>query len=250
MKEVGRGTIKWIAMGTMLIDHTRYLIPKSSGPVIALRSALNCVGRLSFPLLAYILADGFLRTNSKEKYFLRLLIFALISEVPFDMLKVERYFSFAQQSVMFTLLFAFAAMWTVDLLRNAAWFEKRRVFRYFCEFAACAIVIAAGYFVHTDYGAFGVAMVLFNFYGMLFYKNKPEYARFRTDLVAFAGSICLLLVFAEEELLALLGIVPLWFFKGKDGAKIPKAVGYGFYPIHLLVIVLLRILIYKQPIQY
>ncbi|MBR3039406.1 MAG: hypothetical protein IKI20_01935 [Lachnospiraceae bacterium] len=250
MKEVGRSTIKWVAIVTMLIDHIRFtLIPTSPQWAGILNTAFSCIGRIAFPLFAYLLADGFLRTRSRQNYFLRLLIFAFVSEVPYDMMRDGKYLSFSHQNVIFTLLISFAAMWVVSLFREMEFFKERKNLRFFCEAAVCILAIVAAHYSHSDYGYIGVMTVLICFYGMLIAKDNPAIAVFRPDLIAFAGGVCMLTALDETEIVALTGGFLIWAYHGKTGVKVPKVVSYGFYPLHMLLLVMLRIWIYHMPIK-
>ena len=71
-------TLKYIAMATMLVDHMGYVL----FPWILW---LRCVGRIAFPIFAFQIAEGCIRTHDRRRYALRLLLFAVLTEVPFDL---------------------------------------------------------------------------------------------------------------------------------------------------------------------
>lgn len=166
-------TIKIIAVAAMLIDHTaavilaRCIIAGNRGYAImdagsgafgwmadrallyAVYRSMRLIGRLGFPIFCFLLVEGFGRTRNVKKYALRLGIFALISEVPFDLALSGRAFNPGYQNVYFTLLVGLGCLWTMELL--AKW-EKGKEKK---KWAGCAgmlftgtgILSPAGYFM-------------------------------------------------------------------------------------------------------
>lgn len=121
--------LKWIAMGTMLIDHIGACLIESgllnlsdpdsvafiSGSELGYRlylldNFLRLVGRIAFPLFCFLLVEGFLHTKNFKRYFLRLGLFALISEIPFDFAMFGTAFDPSYQNVFWTLLFGLAVL--------------------------------------------------------------------------------------------------------------------------------------------
>ena len=85
-------TLKIIAMASMLIDHvaailmTRmYITGGLSYELYNVILILRLVGRIAFPIYCFLLVEGFTRTKDVRKYLLRMLAFALITEIPFDL---------------------------------------------------------------------------------------------------------------------------------------------------------------------
>ena len=141
-------TIKLIAVAAMLIDHTaavilaRRIIANNRGLAImdagsgafgwmadrallyAVYRIMRLIGRLGFPIFCFLLAEGFVRTRNVKKYALRLGIFALISEIPFDLALTGRAYNPGYQNVYFTLLLGLCCIWTINLLAQGM--EKLR----------------------------------------------------------------------------------------------------------------------------
>lgn len=141
-------TIKLIAVAAMLIDHTaaavlaRRIIANNRGLAImdagsgafgwmadrallyAVYRIMRLIGRLGFPIFCFLLVEGFARTGNVKKYALRLGIFALISEIPFDLALSGRVSNPGYQNVYFTLLAGLCCLWTIKLLSR--WMEKLR----------------------------------------------------------------------------------------------------------------------------
>ena len=125
--------IKVIAIISMFIDHCgavflerkmiyyyRNVPNYESDPTFKLISnvddVMRCIGRLAFPLFIFLLVQGFIHTRNRLKYAIRLALFALISEVPFDMAFKNTYFTMSYQNVFFTLFFGFLFLCTADFI--------------------------------------------------------------------------------------------------------------------------------------
>ena len=121
--------LKWLAIVTMLIDHIGACLIE--GGILNLRDpanavlinvsetsrhwymidlALRLVGRISFPLFCFLLVEGFIHTRNIRRYLLRIGIFAILAEVPFDLAVGGRVFEPAYQNVMWTLLLSLCAL--------------------------------------------------------------------------------------------------------------------------------------------
>lgn len=126
-KGVDGFTLKLIAIITMFIDHTgavlveRYLATLSTtdpgyGGFNALDLLLRSIGRIAFPIFIFCLVQGFCHTRNKLKYFIRLVLFALIAEIPFNLAFAGSLTNFNYQNVFFTLLLGFLFMWFEDFI--------------------------------------------------------------------------------------------------------------------------------------
>ena len=245
MKEVTRSTIKWIAMITMFIDHLRWTVVLGSGTYMnVFRQVLFGIGRLAFPLFGFLLVDGFYRTRSREKFFIRLFIMACLSEVPYDMMRFHHMLTFEKQNVMWTLLFAFGAMWLIEGIRDK--FKEKKRFCYLLQALVSVTALAFGYLAHTDYGYIGVATVLMIYFCKKAEPMFPVGFPIRADMMGYIAAVMLLLASNEWEITALPGIFLIWNYHGKPGIKIPKVVGYGFYPVHMLLLLTIGGLIYPK----
>lgn len=103
-------TLKLIAIITMFIDHFGYAI-------MGQFSFFNLFGRLAFPIFAFQISEGFIHTKSVKKYFFRLIIFALISQIPFSLFTY--YIVHANPytlNVFFTLIFGLTSIYLYDLI--------------------------------------------------------------------------------------------------------------------------------------
>ena len=215
--------IKILAVVLMLIDHIAHLFGIGSDLVLltvgsselTLYEALRYMGRLAFPLFAFLLVEGFLHTRNRKKYALRLAIFAAISEIPFDLFRSGKLF-FERQNVFFTLLLGFLALCALEKL--VGW---KRVL--------CVIgLFGIAYFLRADYAQTGYMMIL------LLYA-------LRSIPVLRALSITTVIGIPAGA-----AALPIALYNGERGCIKGRVAGiafYAFYPAHLLLLVLIKFLL-------
>ena len=115
--------LKLIAITSMLIDHVNKALiypnlTSNDGGLTALSNLFDIIGRIAFPLFCFMLVEGYFKTRSRKKYLLNLLIFGVISEVPFDMFTTASFFNMNWNNVMFTLAFVLITIWSIDILKE------------------------------------------------------------------------------------------------------------------------------------
>ena len=215
--------LKIIAIITMFIDHIGYAI-------FGKFSFFNYIGRIAFPIFAFQVSEGYLHTKNLKKYFLRLFIFAIISQVPFMMFSKIISNSFTL-NIFFTLLLGLTSIYIYDK-------SKHKIIGII--FAIIIGLLAN--ISHCDYGFYGVAIIF------LFYVFKNDIVKSLTVFM-LATTIKYLIHIIEHgfynEYLYLLicTLIPIIFislYNGKKGKNI-KYLLYFFYPVHLLLIYLLNI---------
>ena len=225
--------LKIIAVITMTCDHLSYLIFGGF-------SFLNYIGRIAFPIFAYQITEGYIHTSNLKKYFLRLLVFALISQIPF-MLFASIYTNSFHLNIFFTLLFGLVSIKIFDTLSSIS-VKSNMVHRLYqlLGISITVIISVLASFVHSDYGYFGV-LAIFSFY---LFRNNRVLMNFAFIVLVFIyyGKYLLILAISSIYLgLIVCTIVPLLFInlynhkKGKD----TKYFLYLFYPLHLLIIYVL-----------
>lgn len=181
---------------------------------------LRIVGRLSFPIFAFFVAEGFQKTQSVSRYITRMGIFACISEVPFDLACYGTHWHPEYQNVLFTYFLALLAMY----------FMQKAKKNLLLKLLIAAFFAAAAWFIRSDYGALGVALIC------LFYLLENE-----TNLRLWLGA----LLSAAESIkmygVSALSFLLLSFYRGNRGSAKLKYFFYLMYPAHLVLFYILRV---------
>lgn len=239
--------LKLIALITMTIDHVgAILLPQY--PI------LRIIGRLSFPIYCFLIAVGATHTRSKFRYLLRLLMFAFVSEIPyqfalyggrvFDDMPASLLKNLRSLNVFFELALGLLAIYTLQAgqknFRRAVAAQKtggKSVFGMPCFYLAllCFLLPAgAAWLAETallSYGAYGI-VILCGFY--LFRQGKLQAVAYALFVLA---TLCYIHhTTAVLQIYCLLAIFPLALYRGKPGIRLPKYLFYVYYPLHLLVL--------------
>lgn len=227
-----------LAMLFMLLDHLW-------ATVVPGNEWMTCVGRLAFPIFAFLIAEGYFHTRNLKKYLLRLLVFALISEIPFNLMYAGRLFYPIHQNVLWAFLISLGLICWNEKLRDAKLW--RRCLRW-------VVSLLAGFLIGTvtfvDYYGYGILMVLvfYFFRGRSWWQLLGQFACLYWINWELMGG----LVYEFEALgrvwvlhqqgLALLALVPIWLYRGRKGFDKPwfRRLCYLFYPAHMLLLALLR----------
>lgn len=210
--------LKIIAVLSMVADHCAYYLLDGDTWVY---ETMRCFGRIAFPVFAFLVAEGFAHTRNRMYYFLSLLLFAFISEVPWYLLNGMD----GTHNVMFTLALGVAAL---------AAFERLREHRVLC---CCSLLLTAwmAAWSGTDYGWRGILMVtVFYLLGMV--RNTPvTLCRMLQLLFAFP----LMMHYGITG--ALLACAVIFLYDGTRGfihGNVAKYGFYAFYPAHLFFLII------------
>lgn len=224
MRVLSGSVLKVIALLSMLVDHvgkrildnypwfvqTLYRFGDTS---VSWSVLFESVGRLAFPIFCFLLVEGFHHTRNRMRYGINLALFAILSEVPFDLSRSLTPFDPTYQNVFFTLLLGFLAMCALDGLRERPLPQ-----------AICVLGLAiASMTLLCDYGPRGYALVL------------VMYALRQQPLIVAAVGSCIML----STWRAGLAFIPINLYNGKRGfirGPVLKYLCYAFYPLHLLVL--------------
>ena len=210
----GRTTLKLIAVLTMLCDHIAFIFINMLEHE-ALYRGMRIVGRISFPIFCFVLVQGFLSTKDIKKYIFRLSIFALLSEIPFDLAFYKTPFAPGQQNVLFTMLIG------LFVLAGIQKYEENLLWEGIILAAGCALAYA----LKTDYSYFGVVLI-FTFYVLRHNKKSQMF-----------GAILLSAAYGGIELYAAFALpFCYWFDPQKKEIQLPRYFFYAFYPLHLLIL--------------
>lgn len=221
--------LKTLAIITMIIDHTSVVLYGGELGVARL------IGRIAFPIFAFLISEGVKHTKSKFRYALRLLLFAFLSEVPYDYAISGKIYDFNDQNVFFTLFFGLLSVIIVDKLQNTG-------FAFLSVFSTILFSTAAMY-LQSDYGFMGVTVITLIF---VFSQLKSS-ARFvgialSCAMTCFYVSLPFNLTFIPNQIYAVAAVIPIALYSGKPGIKVNKYVFYLIYPLHLLVLALIKVL--------
>lgn len=207
--------LKILAAIIMLIDHIGLcLFPN----VILLR----IIGRLSFPIFAFQVTIGYQKTSNKLKYIFRMLIFALVSQIPFMIFRMVSDISIYSANIGFTFLIALICLYFIDLSK-----EKKN---YLLGLVVIPLLFLS-YFINCDYTFYGVLLVIF------LYLFNPKKNFFVSAISIFILTLVCVLIgeVSTIQLYSILALLPIALYNGKKGTN-SKYFFYIFYPLHLLLI--------------
>ena len=225
LKVLSGAQLKYIAFISMLIDHTNkaLIYPNlTGGKLNVLSDVFDILGRIAFPIFAFLLVEGYFKTRNKWRYLGTLLLFGAISEVPFDMFTSAEFYEKNWSNVMFTLTLMLITIWIIDILK-----EKMKSLHMAFWYLASLFVILAGIalslYFSVDYDYHGILIAYF-FY--LFHGRE-----------LLAIPFCFVSMIKEPW--ALLGYGFVLTYNGERGKQY-KLLNYLFYPVHLLILGIIR----------
>ncbi len=239
-KGLSGSTLKMIAIVTMFIDHVGAAVVgrmmmygglasvngdstatmqwlMQNGNLYTIYMVMRFIGRVAFPIFCFLMIQGFEHTHDRRKYAFRLGLFAIISEVPFDLAFNSEILEFSYQNVFFTLFIGLLTMWVCDTVDKKQ--EWNRVLRVLLMIVITAAGMGIAKLLKTDYDATGVFCIM-----VLFFTRKNKIQQIVAGCVSFFW-----------ELTAPLAFIPIGFYNGKRGWKM-KYFFYIFYPAHLLLL--------------
>lgn len=230
-----------LAMAAMLCDHLW-------GTVVPGNDWLTCIGRISFPIFAFLLVEGYFHTGSLKKYVCRLLLFAILSEIPFNLAMGSSLFFPLHQNVLWSFLISLGLI---------HWNERAKASgkvwaRILVGAASCIFGYIAGLLTMVDYHHAGILTVLaFYFFrrrvwwgyaGQLLclgYINLELLGGMSYELSLFGTTL-----FFPHQAFALLALIPIWLYRGRQGprSRTLQYSCYAFYPLHLLLLGIIKVL--------
>ena len=224
---ISGSVLKLIALFTMMFDHTaKYLlikIPECTTPFLVIfdqtfsvYSIMLFFGRFAFPIYCFLITEGYIHTHDRKKYGLSLLLFAVISEIPWNLEHCNALL-YESQNVFFTLFLGYTAICIHEKFKDET---NKQIFGMAVVFAVCIVI-------NADYGVLGAALILV-MYALRGHKAAQ----------AFIGAGMM-----SQPIPCALAFVPINMYNGERGfirGKIFKYLFYALYPGHILLIWYLR----------
>ncbi|MBR6619637.1 MAG: conjugal transfer protein TraX [Clostridia bacterium] len=229
--------LRTIAVVLMLSDHIW-------ATVMSFGNWMTYIGRMAFPIFAFQIAEGFVHTSNFKKYALRLLGFAVITEIPFNLFYSSRWFNPYHQNVLFTLLLGLLAISVIDKAR-----KKLTVKTVALSVLWLLLICVASVLGFVDYGFTGMITVV------MFYLLRDFPFAWLAQLVAmvlinivfFEGQVVPVEIFGKmfeipTQGYAVFALIPIWLYGGRKGrsSKIMQYGFYAFYPVHMLILYLIK----------
>lgn len=234
-------SLHMMAMAFMLCDHLW-------GTIVPGNDWLTCIGRIAFPIYAFMLVEGYFHTKNLKKYMGRMLLFAILSEIPFNLAMGSSLFYPVHQNVLWSFLIS---------LLLIHWNEKaKQTAKLWLRLLVGGVSVLLGYvlglLMMVDFYHGGILMVLvFYFFRQkkwwsylaqlicLWYINTELLGGYTYELQFFGKTWYFL-----RQGFALLALIPIWLYRGKQGyhSKWLQIVYYLFYPLHLLILGLIKFL--------
>ena len=227
-----------MAMVFMLCDHLW-------GTIVPGNDWLTCIGRLTFPIFAFMIVEGYFHTKNLKKYVLRLLLFAVISEIPFNLAMGSRLFYPIHQNVLWSFLISIGLIFLNEKVKS-----KKIWLRILVGVATVLLGYIVGIITFVDFYHAGILTVLvFYFFRgrkwwcyiaqlvCLWYINIEMLGGFGYEFSLFGQTH-----FFTRQGIALLALIPIWLYRGKQGyhSKWLQYFYYAFYPLHLLILGIIK----------
>ncbi len=302
---ISAGTVKMIALVAMFIDHFAVAILErvvvySDHPVRTAMMAnlknyeqwleagaliydmMRMIGRISFPIYCFFIVEGLFHTGNRKKYLFRMLLLAIISEIPFDFALFGQISDYNHQNVYFTLFIGLGAIWGINALRFFARKEKSAVAELLFTVGITMLATTGAYLLRTDYSIIGVLTIIV-MYLLKTYERKRTAELLAASISGIAVwwlletplfvmsslvfSVCalsvlvfvvadgritypkmamagatMLCVTGVSEIPAVFAMIILAFYNGERGWN-SKRFFYLFYPMHLALLAVVAVLL-------
>lgn len=199
------------------------------------------IGRISFVLFTYLIVEGFVHTRSRARYLLRLFLFALLSEIPFDLAFSGTAADWSGQNVYWTLFLGVLTLTMWEYLGRHCGFCARAA-----QVAILVLSCAAAFLFSADYRFMGIWLIF------VLYQTRGRslalqvlaaglvmfFGTWGANCIRYVGTYTMvyLLRFSLRELYGLFAFALIALYNGERGRQMPKPFYYGFYPVHLLIL--------------
>ena len=230
MKEnspISSNALKWIAIITMTIDHFGIVFLMGNEKYITEYNICILVSRISFPIFAFLITEGFMHTKSVAKYMIRLAVLAVISEIPFDLIKGQL-FNFNSQNIFWSLLIGLIVLYFID----KKYIIKETDFSVIVRFLIIAAGAGLATLIRADYAWLGILVIV------SFYYIRSNYILYSIAIIVF--------YMIRSDISIALAVIPvlilIYFYNGKRGKNnaFLKWFFYLYYPAHLTILIILK----------
>lgn len=241
MKTVfSREGLKIVAMITMLIDHIAVV-----GLAGGNWEVFRCIGRIAFPIFAFQIVEGFLHTSNRKKYLGFIFVFALISEIPYNLITGGIIYPFSQ-NILFTFALSIIAM---NCLEKCCVFSKEKLYKNILPIIMGLLLIGlflvVGTLTFVSYTGIGVVLIMLFYFIRKYFTNK-YISTLLIGLAIWWSSQSLGGLYFEWEnfgvamqdfsILAIFFIMGYIFTGSKSLGSKNKWICYWFYPVHMLLL--------------
>lgn len=224
LKGINGAQLKYIAFASMFIDHFNKAIITpfltGTGPMVIITTIFDILGRIAFPIFAFMVVEGFFKTKSQWKYLRNLLIFAVISEIPYDMFQSAEFVNTWSQNILWGLALGLFTIMVIDKLKA---YIKKRPLWVFVSLLLVALSSLGSMLISSDYEYYAI-IIIYLYY--IFYDKRL--------LASGLGYLVII-----KEIYAILGFATVLLYNGEKG-KQNKIFNYLFYPVHLLIFGIIR----------
>lgn len=224
LQKINGAQLKYIAFASMFIDHFNKAIITpfltGSGVLNIITTIFDILGRIAFPIFCFCIVEGFFKTKSRWKYLMNLLVFAAISEIPYDMFQSAVFINTWSQNILWGLALGLFTIMIIDKLKEKI---KKRPVWIFVSIIIVALSSLGSMLISADYEYYAI-IIIYIYY--LFYDKR-----------LLASSLGFLVII--KEIYAILGFATVLLYNGEKG-KQNKVFNYLFYPVHLLILGIIR----------
>lgn len=229
--EISAFQLKLVAIISMFIAHFSSFLNTD------FYFTLFFIGRLAFPIFAFQIVEGYVYTKNFPKYLTRLFIFAIISEIPFNLLSSYSYLNPYAQNVLWTFLIGLVIIRIIDKAKENT---ENKILLYLKIFLLCVLGYFIGNIALVDYYGTGVLFVI------LFYLTRNCKYKYVLQFIGclllnlnLGGlSVVILGITFRAQLFSMLSLILIWMYKGKQGytSRAWRIFGYWFYPLHIVIL--------------
>ena len=216
--------LKIIAAFSMAIDHIGVILFPDN-------MLLRLIGRIAFPIFAFLIAEGCRYTKNKPRYFFVMAFFAVVFQAFYTLFTEDMYLN-----IFFTLSFAILIIYSLQFFSSAM--KNKSVHKIIFSAASVILIISCvyitGQYFLIDYGLWGCMLPAFAYvipHGQGLYRKILRTSLFAVGMFPLIGSVRI-----PVQAYEFLALIPLFFYNGKRGKYNMKYFFYIFYPLHMVII--------------